>query len=316
MKLSQVDPELRRAYWTMRTTPVSNPVLLKLARRLTVLIPDGKAPEGMTLEKVPFGKAAGLRVYTPEGGGSGAALLWIHGGGMVIGSAAQDDARCFATARELDVVIVSAEYRLAPDHPFPLPLDDCLDAWDWLQQDAAARGIDPHRVAVGGQSAGGGLAASLVQRLHDRGGVQPVAQWLFCPMLDDRTAANRELDAVRHILWNNRSNRIGWSAYLGAVGAPEAPDHAVPSRRPDLTGLPPAWIGTGAIDLFHDEDQAYAQRLTAAGVPATFDVVPGGPHAFESLGVNAEVSVAYLDRAHRWLRERLGGPAQGTIEST
>lgn len=225
---------------------------------------------------------------------------------MVMGSAVQDDRQCFATARELDVVVVSAEYRLAPEHPFPLPLDDCLDAWDWLQQNAAARGIDPRRVAVGGQSAGGGLAAALVQRIHDQGGTQPVAQWLFCPMLDDRTAANRELDAVRHILWNNRSNRIGWSAYLGTVGAPEVPDHAVPARRPDLTGLPPAWIGTGAIDLFHDENLAYAERLTAAGVPTTFDVVADAPHAFESAGAGTEVSLAYVDRAHRWLRDRLG----------
>jgi acetyl esterase/lipase len=306
VKLSQVNPELRRAYRFMRTTPVSNPLLLRLMQRLTPLMPDAKAPEGATLEKVRFGNAGGVRVYTPSGGGSGASLLWIHGGGLVIGAAAMDDHRCFAIAQELGVVVVSAEYRLAPQHPFPLPLDDCLDAWDWLQRNAAARGIDPERVAVGGQSAGGGLAAALAQRIHDRGGVQPVAQWLFCPMLDDRTAANRELDAVRHIVWHNRSNRTGWSAYLGTAGAAEVPDHAVPSRRPDLTGLPPAWIGTGDIDLFHDENKAYAERLTADGVPTTFDVVPGGPHAFESLGAGAEVSVAYLGRAHRWLRERLG----------
>ena len=306
MKLSQVDPELRRSYRTMRTTPVGNPLLLKLTRYLLPLIPDGKAPDGMTLEKVPFGNAGGLRVYTPDGGGSGAALLWIHGGGLVIGTAAQDDRRCFATARELDVVIVSAEYRLAPEHPFPLPLDDCLDAWDWLQQNAAARGIDPHRAAIGGQSAGGGLAAGLAPRLHDQGGAQPVAQWLFCPMLDDRTAANRELDAVKHILWNNRSNRVGWSAYLGTAGTSGAPDYAVPSRRLDLSGLPPAWIGVGDIELFHDEDQAYAERLEASGVATTFDVVPGAPHAFESLGAGTEVATAYLARAHHWLRERLG----------
>jgi acetyl esterase/lipase len=307
MKLSQVNPELRRAYRTMPTPSVGNPLLLKLTRRLLTLIPDGKAPAGMTLEKIPFGTAGGLRVYTPEGGGSGAALLWIHGGGLVIGSAVQDDRRCFAAARELDVVVVSAEYRLAPEHPFPLPLDDCLDAWDWVQQNAAARGIDPRRVAVGGQSAGGGLAAGLVQRLHDRGGVQPVAQWLFCPMLDDRTAANRELDAVRHILWDNRSNWVGWSAYLGTVGALEVPDYAVPSRRPDLTGLPPAWIGAGDIELFHGENLEYAERLATAGVATTFDVVPGAPHAFESRAGTA-VAAAYLRRAYEWLGGRLSRP--------
>ncbi|WP_454857196.1 alpha/beta hydrolase [Promicromonospora soli] len=306
MKLSEVNPELRHAYRITRQVPVGNPLLLELMRRLMRLMPDAKAPGGLTLEKIPWGEAAGLRVYTPEGGGSGAALLWIHGGGMVMGSAVQDDRRCFATARELDAVVVSAEYRLAPQHPFPLPLDDCLDAWEWLQQHATERGIDPQRVAIGGQSAGGGLAAALVQRIHDQGGTQPTAQWLFCPMLDDRTAANRALDAVRHLAWNNRSNRVGWSALLGTVGAPGTPDYAVPARRADLTGLPPAWIGTGDIDLFHDENLAYAERLTADGVPTTFDMVPGGPHAFESIGAGAEVSTAYLDRAHRWLRERLG----------
>lgn len=99
-----------------------------MSRALLPLIPDGKVPEGMTLEKIPFGKAGGLRVYTSEGGGSGPVLQWIHGGGMVLGSAAQDDRRCFAAARGLDAVVVSTEYRFAPERPFPLPLDECLDA--------------------------------------------------------------------------------------------------------------------------------------------------------------------------------------------
>ena len=275
-------------------------------RKAQSLLPEQKSPPGVRLEKVPSGHGGGLRVYTPDGGGSGGALYWIHGGGMVIGAGAQDDAQCYETARALDVVIVSVEYRLAPEHPYPEPMDDCMDGWRWLHENAAARGIDPSRVAIGGQSAGGGLAAGLVQRIHDEGGVQPVAQWLFCPMLDDRTAARRELDSVKHILWNNVSNRVGWRAYLGVTpGSDGVASYASPSRRGDLTGLPPTWIGAGDIELFFDEDRACAEALTDAGVDCTFDVVPGGPHAFESLAAKSAVGSAYLAHARDWLRRRI-----------
>ena len=306
IRLSDVHPELRRAYWFMRTVPVGRPWFLELAGRAMPLTPDPKPQAGIRFEKVGFGLASGARVYTPAGGGSGGAVLWIHGGGMVLGAASQDDRRCFELARELDVVVVSAEYRLAPQHPFPAALDDCRAAWQWLQEHAPNRWIDPARVAVGGQSAGGGLAASLVQRLHDEGGVQPVAQWLFCPMLDDRTAANRDLDAVRHILWNNAANRVGWRAYLGVQpGALTVPEHAVPGRRADVSGLPPTWIGTGDIELFHDENVRYADALCDAGVDCVLDLVAGAPHAFESLVPTADVSRAYRTRSVEWLRAHL-----------
>ncbi len=203
----------------------------------------------------------------------------------------------------------SVDYRLAPEHPFPAPLEDCLDAWTWLQDQAEVRGIDPARVAVGGQSAGGGLAASLVQRIHDEGGQQPAAQWLFCPMLDDRTAARTELDGAKHLLWNNKANRAGWGAYLGVQpGSASVPDGAVPSRRGDLSGLPAAWIGTGDIELFYDENRAYAEALTAAGVECELDTVAGAPHAFETVAGGANVSRAYLSRSYEWLRGHLDSP--------
>ena len=301
-----VNPELRKAYRFVPSVPVGNRWLVKLSRAAMPLIPQAKQPPGVTLEKIPVGPAGGVRVYTPDGGGSGAALLWIHGGGMMIGAAAQDDARCFEIARHLDIVVVSAEYRLSPEHPFPAPLDDCVDAWTWLQDHAAERDVDPARVAVGGQSAGGGLAASLAQRLHDSASVQPVAQWLFCPMLDDRTAADRRLDAVKHPLWTNKANRSGWGAYLGvAPGAPAVPEYAVPARHADLGGLPPAWIGTGDIELFYVENRSYAEALQAAGVEVTLDVVPGAPHTFETLAAGTNVARAYLDRSSTWLRDHL-----------
>lgn len=125
-------------------------------------------------------------------------------------------------------------------------------------------------------------------------------------MLDDRTAAQRDLDQVGHFLWNNKANRAGWSAYLGAPpGSPGIQAWAAPARRTDYGGLPPAWIGAGTVELFHDEDRAYAAGLAAAGVHATFDEVPGAPHAFESIAASAPVTKAYLDRATTWLRDHL-----------
>jgi acetyl esterase/lipase len=177
-----------------------------------------------------------------------------------------------------------------------------------MQAQAVAIGIDPALIAIGGQSAGGGLAAALVQRVKDGEGVQPVAQWLFCPMLDDRTAARCDLDRIGHRLWNNRNNRDGWRCYLGREpGAPELPSYAAAARREDVSGLPPAWVGVGDIDLFHDEDRLYAGRLRAAGVDVIFRMVPGAPHGFEGWAADTDLVQAYLADARAWLRVRLAG---------
>ena len=312
MDPSHVHPDLRPIYrWLPRQPNLANPRTLRVVRALTPLARPARLREGVGRERVELRGGGSVRVFTPRGGGSGAALLSIHGGGLVLGSAVQEDAANIGLSAELDIVVVAVEYRLAPQHPFPAALDDCVQAWHWLQHTARARGIDPARVAVGGVSAGGGLAASLAARLHDEEGTAPAAQWLFAPMLDDRTAAYPDLDRLDHLLWDNRANRFGWSAYLGGPpGAEEIPRYAAPARRADLTGLPPAWIGVGDIDLFHDEDRDYAERLRAAGVDCTLDVVPGAPHGFESIAPKRPVSRAYIGRARDWLRHRLDlGPA-------
>ncbi|MFC5752388.1 alpha/beta hydrolase [Actinomadura rugatobispora] len=304
MRLSAVAPELRGRLRLMPPLPLERTPARRLMQVATRRMPPARQP-GVTLGLAP-GVTPGIRVYRPRRRRSGAALLWIHGGGLVIGGAVQDDRLCGSTALELGITVVSAEYRLAPEHPYPAALDDCHAAWTWLQEHAAALGVDPSRVAVGGQSAGGGLAAALAQRLHDAGGPRPVAQWLFCPMLDDRTAARRDLDAVGHRVWNNRLNRFGWRSYLGAEpGSPDVPPYAVPARREDLGGLPPAWIGVGDIDLFHDEDRDYARRLRAAGVDTTFHVVPRAPHGFEAWAAGTGLARDYLATARAWLRKAL-----------
>ena len=279
-----------------------------IARVALTLMPAAKL-DGVTIERITDA-GPGVRVYRPSVVRSPAALFWVHGGGFVIGRAVQNDRFCGEAAAALGIVVVSVEYRKAPEHRFPAAVDDSEAGWDWMQRESGALGVDPARVAVGGESAGGGLAACLVQRLHDRVGTQPAAQWLFCPMLDDRTAARRELDAIDNLVWNNRANRFGWRSYLGVEpGAATLPAHAAAARRDDLAGLPPAWIGVGDIDLFCEEDLAYADRLRAAGIRVTTDVVPGAPHGFEVWAPDSALARAHLALARDWLRDTLDGAA-------
>jgi acetyl esterase/lipase len=276
--------------------------LLRAALRVT----PASAVSGVAIDVQPGG-GLGIRTYRPRAIRSPAALLWIHGGGMVIGRATQNDRLCGDIARTLGIRVVSVEYRKAPEHPFPAPLDDCHAGWAWLQAGGSRLGIDPGRVVIGGESAGGGLAASLVQRLHDEGGAQPIGQLLFCPMLDDRTAARHELDAIDHPVWNNRRNRFGWRSYLGAEpGSASVPPGAVPARRDDLAGLPPAWIGVGDLELFREEGVAYATRLREAGVTVELDVVPGAVHGFEVWAPDTTLAREHLGRACAWLGRTLG----------
>ncbi|WP_298749675.1 alpha/beta hydrolase fold domain-containing protein [uncultured Serinicoccus sp.] len=302
-----VDPTLRAAALRAPRVDLESRTALLLARSVTALVPGRRVAS--VSRRVVRHHGVRLRVYTPSRP-SGAGLLWIHGGGLVLGSAAMDDRHCGQTARDTGVTVVSVDYRLAPRHPFPAALDDCLTGWRWLRAHAAELGLDHGRLAIGGQSAGGGLAASLVQRVVD-GGDPVAAQWLFCPMLDDRTAVDRDRDAVGHLVWDNRSNRVGWSAYLGAaVGAPSLPPYAAPARREDLSGLPPTWISTSDIELFFDEDTDYARRLRAAGTDVTLEVVAGAPHGFEAWAPRHPLALELLATARSWLADRLApGPA-------
>lgn len=243
--------------------------------------PRARLPAGVTLDER---RVNGVPVRVIGAPGARAAVLWIHGGGYVIGAAAQDDAVCASMAQQLGVAVVSVDYRLAPEHPFPAPLDDCFAAYDAL---------DDGPVVVAGQSAGGGLAAALVQRLCDAGRRRPALQALVYPMLDDRTVLRPP--PVDPRMWDAPSNAFGWRSYLGRDPTEDAPPpYAAPGRRDDLAGLPPAWIGVGTADLFHDEDVAYAARLRAAGVPVTLEVVPGAFHGFETVAPRAAVSRAFV----------------------
>lgn len=302
MEISRVDPSLRTATKRAPQLKIENRVVLALIANLTKFIP-GARTDGVERRVIRDGDVR-VRVFTPSAP-TGAGLLWIHGGGLVLGAAAMDDRFCGQTARELGVTIVSVEYRVAPKHPFPAALDDVYAGWQWMLQHAAELGLDVTRLAVGGQSAGGGLAACLVQRLHDEGR-PPAAQWLFCPMLDDRTAADRSRDAENNFAWNNRANLVGWRSYLGGPpGAAVTPPYAVAARREDLTGLPPTWLYVSDIELFHDECVAYAERLAAARVDVTFRLERGAAHGFEAWDSDSAMARALLAHGRSWLRDRL-----------
>lgn len=306
MDIDRIDPALRDATRKLPNTDPSKAWVRSFMRGATRIMPTPK--NGAVTVSTARSERVRMRLYRPDTRRVEGGLFWVHGGGLLFGDARQDEALCAETARELGIAVVSANYRFAPEHPFPAALDDVHRAWHWMQDHAPELGVDPARIAIGGESAGAGLAASLVQRLHDEGGVQPVAQWLFAPMIDDRTAADESLDGIDHWVWNNQKNRVGWSAYLqGEPGADTIPAYAAAARRIDLSGLPPAYIAVGDIELFFAEDIDYAERLQQAGGSVELDVVHGAPHGFENWARETEPSRVLMRRAHLWLGRALGG---------
>ena len=208
------------------------------------------------------------------------AFFHLHGGGYVIGSPDGSDARNTQIAARLGALVMSIDYRLAPEYPHPTPLNDCLAGLSWLFDNAETLGVDSTRIAIGGDSAGGGLAAGLALRVRDETNLKLAFQHLTYPMIDARTGAGGEPHdpLLGEHVWNANSNQFAWKAYLGGT-QPVAP--AVPARAEHLGDLPPCWIGVGGLDLFLDENINYARRLTAAGIPTTLNLYPGAFHGFD-----------------------------------
>lgn len=301
----EFDPELKLARFLPRTTVL--PWNLKLIRALGKLAPARPAARVQTLR---VDENVSLRLHRPDTPPSDTepipAMLWIHGGGFVIGTASQDDRLCHRFARELGIVVASVEYRLAPEFPFPTPVEDCYEALRWLASQPYVRG---DRVAVGGASAGGGLAAAVAIMARDRAEVRLSAQALAYPMLDDRTTNRTDVDAKSLRMWNQRSNQFGWRAYLGPAYGDAVPPLAAPSRCDDLGGLPPTWIGVGTNDLFHDEDVAFARRLKKSGVPCELHVVQGAYHGFDMVEPKASISKTFHASCSEALGRALNGAA-------
>jgi len=264
-------------------------------------VPEPPFPVREAFAKVEGGPDVRLLVIDPPSGSTGrGAVLHIHGGGMVVGTADRAVADKPLLAAERDCVVVSVDYRLAPETPFPGPQEDNYGALLWLAQHAAELGVDPARIVVMGESAGGGLAASLALMTRDRGGPKLAGQALIYPMLDWRTGGPDDPHPNRHtgeFIWTRDKNRFGWDALRGSYRPEDArKGWFSPALADDLAGLAPAYLSTGALDLFLDEDLAYARRLIDAGVPTELHVYPGAIHAFDmvpetSLGEQAAMDL-------------------------
>ncbi|MGX4734027.1 alpha/beta hydrolase [Kitasatospora griseola] len=248
-------------------------------------------------------------VWARPAGASGRlpVLHYLHGGGLIGGNAYAVLPRVLRELAEpLGTAVVSVEYPLAPDAPYPRPLHACRDALRWTLANAAPLGLDPARVVLAGKSAGGGLAAALALLLRDEGGPAPIGQLLLSPMLDDRggTASARQL--AGRDTWDAASNATAWRAALGAAyGTPDVPPYAAPARATSLAGLPPAYLEVGSAETFRDEVVAYADALWQCGGSAELHVWPGACHGFDTLAPGAAVSRAAVAARQGWLRRLL-----------
>ncbi len=246
-----------------------------------------------------------LRVHRPRNADAALpCLYWLHGGGYVLGSPEQDDLRFDRWCSRFGLVGVVVQYRLAPENPYPAPIEDCYTGLKWVKEHGAEIGVDTSRVGIGGPSGGGGLAAALALVVRDRAEVDIAYQMLIYPMIDDtRTSVTANWEVP---VWSPQSNAFGWSSYLGDLfGTDNVPAHAAPARATDLSGLPPTYIMVGTLDGFADEDIEYARRLNHAGVSVELHVYPGAPHGFEGFAPQSAVARQARHDINNWLASRL-----------
>ena len=302
--VARVAPELRSPFLPLVTAPLTPKTLGVF--RLIFKVHTKPGPGVSVTERWVGDPSVRVLVFTPDQQASSrAAVLWIHGGGYVVGTPEFEAGGTGPLVSDLGVVAVSPDYRLAPEHPFPAGLDDCMAALRWMLANADELGIDPSRVAVVGASAGGGLAAAVAQHCHDEG-IPLRAQVLVYPMLDDRCTLRTDHRGQGRFAWTPESNAFGWTAYLGRVPRmSDAPGYAAPARRVDLSGLAPAWVGVGTLDVFHDEDVDYAARLNEAGVPCELVTVEGMYHGADAVKRSApairEFRASLLEHLRKYL---------------
>lgn len=284
------------------------PLLPDISSETLELLRAGELPQAVTdeVERVDHtirdSPHLSVRISTKKDskGSDRPCLYSIHGGGYVGGNARIDDALFDRLCRKTDCVGISVEYRLAPESPYPAPLEDCYEGLAWVFANAGSLGIDPKRIGIHGVSAGGGLAAALGLMVRDRGEYCIAYQALDCPMLDDRQiTASSSADNL--LTWSKASNKFGWQSYLGDLyGKDDVPYLAAPARADDLSGLPPTYIGVGGADGFRDENINYALRLGECGVPCELHVYPGAPHA-AVLFPSVDTCARYIRDKDHWL---------------
>lgn len=309
MPTDSIDPELRPFLEaTLGALPGFEPEGLGELRAGLRALRDATPParpDAVRVEDVSVPGPSGdpdvtMRIYRPAVAPTPVpALFWMHGGGMMIGSMDMDDALLVGVVEQFGFAIVSVEYRLAPEHPHPAPIEDCYAGLVWIQAHAPEYGIDSERIAVGGPSAGGGLAAGTALLARDRGGPRLVFQLLLEPMLDDRSATYSSTQYDGTTVWDRADNAHGWRSLLGnQAGGEGVSPYAAPARAEELAGLPPALVDVGEVETFRDECIDYARRLLDAGVPTELHVYPGAFHGFDLIAPDSRV--ARLAWSLRW----------------
>jgi len=237
-----------------------------------------------------------VRVFRPvDASGTMPCLYWTQGGGYVLTAPDMDDLFCEEIVDKHRCVVVSVDWRRAPEHPFPAPADDCYAGLAWTVSSAEELGVDASRIVIGGHSSGGGSTAGLALAVRDRGEFSIAHQLLIYPMLDDTNSTPASHLVTDPKVWNRTSNEIGWRGYLGDTnGTENVSPYAAPTRMKDLAGLPPATVLTGELDLFVDEDIEYAQRLMQAGVPTELHVYRAAHHGFDRMAPQAKISQRFI----------------------
>lgn len=289
---NRVHRELRRGLELL--PPLQLPDDLAAVRQ-TPIPPTGKSPFVHIQEHYITGADSNemlIKIYEPteRDGQKLPALLWLHGGGYVLGHPNGEDFICEGFVQTANCVVMSPEYRLAPEHPYPAAIEDCYAALEWLASTADEWNIDLSRVAIGGASAGGGLVAALSLLARDKGGPAICFQMPLYPMIDDRNVTPSSHEITDSRVWNHANNAAAWKMYLGEHANGDISPYAAPRRAKSLAGLPPTYTCVGQLDPFRDETLEYVTRLAQAGVDVEFHLYPGGFHAFEHVVPEAEIS--------------------------
>lgn len=315
-----IDPELRDRLAGMPLTTRLDPQALEQLRRqpstpIDELL-DGRAVDGHEVTAPgPGGTRIPLTALTPAGDGRPAkrpCVYWLHGGGMIMGDRFFQIDIPLDWLDALDVVVVSPDYRLAPEASGSAPLDDCYRGLLWVAEHAGDLGVDPDRLVVAGVSAGGGLAAGVALTARDRGTPAIAAQMLLSPMLDHRngTVSSRQYSGEPAV-WTREKNEFAWRSLLGGdLRDEDVPRHVSPALTEDLSGLPPAFIDAGSAEVYRDEDVEYAGRIWAAGGQAELHVWDGGFHGFDAFFPHARISAGARRARRDWL-DRILNPAAG-----